>query len=114
MNPQSEFCPNEKCPDRGKTGQGNIVSHSQKEQRYICRTCGKTFSIRKGTAMFGIKHELNVFVMVVTLLAFGCPVQAIVMALGLDELTVRSWQAKAGKHCQGLHEQVIGKSQLEL
>jgi len=28
MNPQEQFCPNEKCPGRGKTGQGNIVSHS--------------------------------------------------------------------------------------
>lgn len=114
MNPQQEFCRNEKCPDRGKVGEGNIGVHSQKEQRCICRTCGKTFSIRKGTAMFGIKHEVNVFVIVVTLLAFGCPVQAIVMAFGLDERTVRRWQLKAGDHCQAVHKQVVGKSQLDL
>jgi hypothetical protein len=80
----------------------------------MCRTCGKTFSIRKGTALFGIKHEVNVFVIVVTLLAFGCPLQAIVMAFGLDERTVRSWQLKAGDHCQAVHEQVLGKSQFDL
>jgi len=114
MTPEQEFCPNEKCPDRGKVGGGNIGVHSQKEQRCICRTCGKTFSIRKGTAVFGIKHEVSLFVMVVTLLAFGCPVQAIVMALGLDERTVRSWQLKAGQQCQSVHEQVVGKSQLDL
>ena len=80
----------------------------------MCHTCGKTFSMRKGTAVFGIKHEVNVFVMVVTLLAFGCPVQAIVMAFGLSERTVRRGQLKAGAHCQGIHEQVIGQSQLDL
>ena len=49
MNPKQEFCPNEQCPDRGKIGTGNIGVHSQKEQRCMCRTCGKTFSIENGT-----------------------------------------------------------------
>jgi hypothetical protein len=41
----------------------------------------------------------------VTLLAFGCPVQAIVQAFAWDERTVRSLQEQAGQHCQELHEQ---------
>ncbi|MFP4322023.1 MAG: transposase [Anaerolineales bacterium] len=114
MNPEQEFCPNEHCPDRGKVGEGNSGVHSQKEQRCRCRTCGKTFSIRKGTAMFGIKHAVNVFVIVVTLLAFVCPVQASVMAFGLDERTVRRWQLKAGDYCQAIHKHVVGNSQLDL
>jgi transposase-like protein len=114
MNPQAEFCPNEKCADRGKIGQGNIGVHSQQEHRYICHSCGKTFSMSKGTALYGIKSCAEVFTLVVTLLAFGCPVQAIVMAFGLDERTVRSWQLKAGQQCQGVHEHIVGKSQLDL
>lgn len=52
--------------------------------------------------------------MVVTLLAFGCPVQAIVHAIGLDERTVRSWWLKSGEQSERVHESVIGTSQLDL
>jgi hypothetical protein len=114
MNPQEQFCPNEACADRGKIGSGNIVSHSQKEKRCKCTTCGKTFSITKGTAVYGLKKEASLFMTVITLLAFGCPVQAIVMAFGLDERTVRAWLLKAGSQSQRVHEQVIGHSQLDL
>jgi len=114
MNPQQQFCPNMACPERGKVGNGNIVSHSRKEQRYKCKTCGKTFSETKGTALYGIKKDSDLFVWVVTLLAFGCPTQAIVQAFGLDERTVQSWQRKAGEQCQQVHEQVIGQAQLDL
>lgn len=114
MNPQDEFCPNRDCPDRGKVGAGNINCHSQKEQRCKCKTCGKTFSVRHGTALYGIKKDAELFVMVVTLLAFGCPVQAIVMAMGLDERTVRAWWLKSGKQSEQVHEAIIGRSQLDL
>jgi transposase-like protein len=43
----------------------------------------------------------------VTLLAYGCPIQAIVAAFGLDERTVVSWQERAGKHCKGVHEHLV-------
>lgn len=114
MNPQEEFCPNMDCPDRGKVGAGNILCHSQKDQRCKCKTCGKTFSVRKGTALYGIKKEAELFVVVATLLAFGCPVQAIVMAMGLDERTVRAWWLKSGKQSEQVHEAIIGTSQLDL
>jgi hypothetical protein len=102
------------CPDRGKIGQGNIVCHSQKEKRCKCKTCGKTFSVRKGTALYNLKTDAEVFVMVVTLLAFGCPVQAIVQALDLDERTVRAWWLKSGQQSERVHESVIGTRQLDL
>ena len=47
------------------------------------------------------------FVIVVTLLALGCPPQAIVAAYGLDERTVADWQAKSGKHSQTVHEHLV-------
>lgn len=114
MNPQEEFCPNKDCPDRGKIGEGNVVCHSRKEKRCKCKTCGKTFSVRKGTTLYNLKKDAELFVMVVTLLAFGCPVQAIVHAMGLDERTVRSWWLKSGKQSERVHESVIGQSQLDL
>lgn len=114
MNPQEQFCPNKECLDRGKVGYGNIVSHSQKEQRCQCKTCGRTFAVTTATALYGLKKEAELFVIVVTLLAYGCPVQAIVMALGLDERTVRAWWRKSGQQSERVHEHMIGKSQLDL
>ena len=107
MNPQEQFCPNIDCRARGETGKGNVVIHSQKERRYKCKVCGKTFSETTGTALYGIKKGAELFVVVITLLAYGCPVQAIVMAFGLDERTVRDWLRKSGEHCQQVHEHMM-------
>jgi transposase-like protein len=114
MNPQAQFCPNPDCSARGQVGTGQIGIHSQKEKRYWCKLCGKTFSETTGTAVYGLKKAHETFWLVVTLLAYGCPLQAIVAAFGLDERTVADWQRKAGEHCQGVHEHVLGQSQLDL
>ena len=91
-----------------------MICHSQKEKRCKCKTCGKTFSVTKGTALYNLKKDAELFVMVVTLLAFGCPVQTIVQAMDLDERTVRSWWLKSGEQSERVHEAVIGNSQLDL
>lgn len=114
MDPQAQFCPNPDCPASGKCGAGNIGVHSQQDQRYRCKTCGKTFSATKGTAVYGIKHRHELFWLVITLLVYGCPVQAIVMGLKLDERTVRAWWQRAGEHGKGVHEHLVGQSQLDL
>ena len=44
---------------------------------------------------------------IITLLAHGCPPQAIVAAFGLDERSVYAWYQRAGKHCQKLHEPLV-------
>ena len=64
--------------------------------------------------MHGIKKGKDLFVIVVRLLAYGCPVQAIVMAFGLDERTVRDWLRRSGQHCQQVHEHFMEKSNLDL
>ena len=99
---------------RGKIGEGNIVIHGKKRQRYRCKTCGKTFSAQAGTMFEGLRKPTTLIVMVVTLLAYGCPVQAIVQAFGLDERTVASWRDRAGKHCQEVHQAVVQQGQLDL
>lgn len=88
-------------------GAGNIRIHSYQPQRYRCRTCNKTFSARRGTMMEGLRTPTELVVIVVTLLAYGCPVQAIVHAYGLDERTVATWQKRAGNHCQQVHQSIV-------
>jgi hypothetical protein len=95
-------------------GGGNIVIHSQKQRRYKCKCCKKSFSESYGTGLYRIKKASELFVLVVTLLSYGCPVQAIVVAFGLDERTVRSWLHKAGSHAQQVHEAMMSQQQLDL
>jgi transposase-like protein len=107
MNPQQVFCPNPDCESRTLVGAGNIGIKSQKERRYVCKSCGRSFAQTKGTPLFDLKKPHALFFIVVTLLAHGCPPQAIVAALGLDERTVFAWQHKAGGHCEQVHQALI-------
>lgn len=114
MNPQEIFCPNIDCPARGQKGRGNIGVHSQKEQRYICEVCNQTFSASKGTIFYRLRTEPETVMQVISLLAYGCPIQAIVHAFGLDERTVQDWWNRAGKHCQRFHEHKVEQAKMDL
>jgi transposase-like protein len=107
MDPTLTFCPNRNCPARGQTGQGNIGIHAQKEQRFICHECQKTFSATKGTVFYRLRTSAETVVLVVTLLAHGCPVQAIVAAFGFDERTVADWWARSGRQGQAVQEYLV-------
>jgi transposase-like protein/IS1 family transposase len=107
MDPTTVFCPNRHCAARGQTGRGNIGIHSQKEQRFICHACHKTFSATKGTVFYRLRTAAETVSLVVTLLAHGCPVQAIVAAFGFDERTVAAWWARSGRQGQAVHEYLV-------
>ena len=97
MDPQSQFCPNEGCTARGQVGPGNIRVHSWGEHRYRCTACDRTFAATTGTPCYRLQTAVETVTLVVTLLAHGCPLPAIVTAFGVDERTVATWQAKAGR-----------------
>lgn len=114
MNPQTVFCPNLSCPARGQQNKGNIGVHSEVEHRYICHECGDTFSATKGTLFYRLRTDAVTVMIVITLMAYGCPVPAIVKAFGFDERTVKQWWQRAGVHCQAVHEQMVEQQQLDL
>jgi transposase-like protein len=93
---------------------GNIRVHDRKRQRYRCKRCKQTFSARRGTMFEGLRKPTELIIIVVTLLAFGCPVQAIVQAFALDERTVASWRDRAGKQCQRVHQAIVEQRRLDL
>jgi transposase-like protein/IS1 family transposase len=107
MDPTTTFCPNLACPARGQTGQGNIGIHSRKDRRFICKQCRKTFTATKGTVFYRLRTAAELVVLVVTLLAHGCPLQAIVAAFRLDERTVADWWARAGQQGQAVQEDLV-------
>jgi transposase-like protein len=107
MDPTTTFCPNLKCPARGHVGAGNIRIHSRKDQRVLCTECHKTFSTTKGTALYRLRTAAETVTLVVTLLAHGCPPQAIVAAFGFDERTVTRWMARCGVQGQAVQEHLV-------
>lgn len=114
MDPQQRFCHNVGCRAYGREGEGHIVIHSSAERRYQCKRCKKTFSETKGTALYRMHKPKELVLTVVTLLAHGCPLQAIVAAFGLDERTVARWEREAGTHCRRVHERVVEAGRVEL
>ncbi len=114
MNPHQQVCHNPRCWVYGRQGEGQIVIHSQREQRYRCKRCGTTFSATKDTALYRLHHPHALVVIVVTLLACGCPVQAIVAAFGLDERTVAEWQRRAGRQSERVHTHLVQAGQVAL
>ncbi len=107
MDSQTTFCPNPDCPAKGQVNKGNIRIHSRRDQRYKCQECGQTFTETKGTPFYRLRHQQEVVVWVVTLLAHGCPPQAIVAAFGLDERTVSDWHQRASAQCQQVHQHLV-------
>src|SRR5256885_4684057 len=114
MDASKQFCPNEACSARGQKAQGNIIIHDRKRQRYRCKACKHTFSARRGTMLEGLRKPRDLIVIVVTLLTYGCPVQGIVHAFGLDERTVADWRDRAGTHCQRVHKGIVEQGKLDL
>lgn len=114
MNPRELFCPNMDCPARGQVGQGNIHTHSLKDKRCMCDVCEQTFVTTRGTIFYRLRSDPQLVMWVIVLLAYGCPLQAIVKAFGLDERTVCEWHRRAGQHCQQVHEHLVESSQHDL
>jgi transposase-like protein len=114
MDPQAQFCHNLDCPARGQAGLGNIRIHSRAEHRYRCTTCGRTFAETRGTPFYRLKKTADLVTIVLTLLGHGCPLQAIVVAFGIDERTVAAWRDRAGRHGQRFHEHHVLNGQVEL
>jgi len=114
MNLANIFCINPDCPARGQCGRGNIGVHSLQERRCGCNVCHTTFSTTKGSLFYRLRTDPQTVMRVITLLAYGCPVQAIVVAFGFDERTVKDWWRRAGQHCRAVHEHLVEGSRLDL
>jgi transposase-like protein len=109
MRPELVVCPNPACDASGRIG-----VHSYQERRYLCHACDKTFAETSGTPLYDLKHPIWLVVVVLALLACGCPVPAIVFAFGLSERTVTDWQVKAGRHAHQVQEQEVCQGQVEI
>lgn len=118
MNPHQRWCHNRRCRAYGRPGEGHVVIHSQKERRYQCKRCGRTFTDTIDTAFYRMHKPRWLVVAVLTLLSYGCPLQAIVAAFDLDERlderTVARWQRESGAQCRRVHEHLVEAGKVAL
>jgi transposase-like protein len=107
MNPREVFCPNPDCPASGRVNERTIWIHSRTPLRYRCTICGKTFTPRAGTPFSRRSTDEAIITLVVTLLANGCPLAAIVVAFGFQRQTVAAWLDAAGAQCEAVHQHLV-------
>jgi transposase-like protein len=109
MRPELVVCPKPECGASGRIG-----VHSHTKRQYICHACKKTFAETTGTLLYDLKLPAWLVVLVLTLLAHGCPVPAIVVAFRIDERTVAEWQFKAGQHARQVQQQVVCQGKVDV
>jgi transposase-like protein len=107
MDPPATGCPNLACPARGQAGKGNIRIHSRKDERFLGTECHKTYSATHGPAFSRLRTSAETVTLVITLMAHGCPLQALVIACGFDERTGAHWGARAGVQGQAVQEHLV-------
>src|SRR5712692_6114031 len=91
MDPTTVCCPHRACPARGRVGQRNIGIHSHKAKRFIGTPCRKTCAETTGTVCSRLRTPAETVMLAITLLAQGCPLQAMVVACGFAARTGADW-----------------------
>lgn len=88
-------------------GEGNIAIHARTPPRYRCTVCRHTFSPRAGTLFHRRQTSEATIICILTLLAYGCPLAAIVAAFGVQRQTVSGWLDAAGRQCAAVHQHLV-------
>ena len=107
-------CPNFECKRYGKKGLGNVVSNGTyrtrstgKARLFLCRTCGKAFSSRTGTAFFDLRSPRKKVLMGLRLLAEGLGLRGTSRVLEIKLDTIRRWLATAALHCEQVRDMLV-------
>ena len=109
------FCHNSACADHGKRGGGNLYfrgfSGRDKRIRMVyCRTCKKSYSERKGTALERSQLPTDKAVSLLDHLREGVGIRATSRLTGVSRGTVSRYLAKAGDQAKSLHDELVAFS----
>jgi transposase-like protein len=107
-------CPNPKCKHHGKKGLGNVVSNGTyrtrstgKARLFLCRTCGKAFSSRTGTAFFDLRSPKKKVLKGLQMVAEGLGLRGTSRVLEIKLDTIRRWLAVAAFHCEQVSDLLL-------
>jgi len=108
------FCLNKACEDYQKINHGNMVKNGKTDkgvQRYLCKTCKKSFTATKGTMFYRCRHSEEEIVECMAMLGDRSSLAAIHRIKGIKEETVCKWIEKACNHIEQF-KQIIRKKKL--
>jgi len=108
------FCLNEACEDYQKVYHGNMMKHGKTDkgvQRYLCKTCKKSFTETKGTMFYRCRHTEEEIAECISLLGDRNSLAAIHRIKGIKEETVVKWLEKASVHVKQF-ERLVRKKKL--
>src|SRR5437660_11555967 len=109
------FCQNEACEDYQKVNHGNMIKNGKTDkgvQRYLCRTCNKSFTATKGTMFYRIRHSEEEVVDCMAMLGDRNSLAAIHRIKGIKEETVCKWLERAASHVEQFEEGLVRKHKL--
>ena len=114
-----DFCPNEACADYGKQQgeqQKNIVKCGKTKagrQRYLCRTCGHTFTETKGTIFYRRRTSADEIIETLAFLAEGSRISSLSRVKGHKEDTILAWLRDAAEHAEAIEEELLARYRIE-
>ena len=113
-----DFCPNENCSDYGKLQSGeqhNINKFGKTKagrQRYLCKTCGATFTETKGTLFYRRRTPEGEIIGTLALVAEGNRISSLARTTGHKEDTIIDWIREAGQHAEAIEEVLLSEYRL--
>lgn len=105
MELTTSYCPNPHCVSFGVQGwEQHLVrrGYDRGIPRLLCTHCHRTFSVRQGTAYFGLVAEERIFTIAMRALAEGNSLRGTARIIDVDKDTVCTWLDQAGRHCRAV------------
>lgn len=106
-------CPNKDCHHYGRVNQGNIASNGTKGTKsgrvrnFLCRSCGKSFCQRQGTAFYDLRTSEERVLLAIKMLLRGMSLRGIADVLEVKLDTVRFWLTRCAGHAEAVNDQLI-------
>ena len=102
-------CPNPDCPHYGQRGAGNLRLHGwsgtgQRIRCLHCASCGRDFSERANTPLFGLRSSAETLLAIASHLAEGTGCRATARLCGVSLNTVLRFTARFGQHAERFHD----------
>ena len=105
------FCPNEKCPDSGIRGKGNITTSTRYGENNTlllrCKTCNHRFSENHGTVFMHSNFSKKDIQRIILAIAECNSIRGTARILSYDKDAVNRIVLKAGEHCKKVLEKLI-------
>lgn len=103
MDWETLYCPNGSCRYHGVPFHEGVLvkngsSHHQKQA--LCRACGKSVSVRYGTAYWDLNAEPTIFETAIRALAEGNSLRSTARIVQIDKDTACEWLDRAAQHCR--------------